>query len=363
MYKQILIFILIISTNLCWGKDYVLNFESTCYQSYGPEVRERIISRSIDQLNNLPETPRLFVRGEDIEIEIDESNFSEYLWSPYQGPQATPFHPIVHRELNPIVCDSDGAIQENQNWFNFGYPVNGWANIPRENQSDFFAVYINESHSLIEVCPHEWDDFSNDELIIPDSIWGENQAVALLTHELGHIIRLQHTLRQEPTNDFPIMYPNNFSSSGYFQIEDYEEFERAIPWSYKGDDSMYSFESKEEWTENRLKLTIRVNTPHDMRWEEAEILAVAQIAGQEEWWSYNGKDWSIWGSELTGKKVTLNYATDLVIFNGDWIDEEVTVYFGVRVGEVIYYNKDMPLVIESGSRREIRTLNPEGNSF
>ena len=363
MRYLLLTVLLVLSSNFSFAKDYVLNFESSCYQSYGEDIRQRIIDRSITQLNELPNNPRRFIRGPDIEEEIDEHNFSEYLWSPFSSPHSTPFHPVEPRELNPIVCDSDGAIQENQNWFSFGYPVNGWANVPKENQYNFFAVYINESHSLKEICPHEWDDYVNEDLIIYDSTWGENQAVALLTHELGHVIGLAHTTKEEPTNDFPIMYDNNFSLSGVFQTEDYEEFKRAIPWDYNGKDSGYSFESKKEWIENRLKVTVRVNTPDDSRWADAEFLVIAQIAGDDRWWRYSENGWSLREGDLTGVGTTLNYATDLVIFDSDWINEEVTIYFGVRVDGVIYYNKGMPLVIESGSRREIRTLNPEGNSF
>jgi len=345
VYLRLIIFLLLFS-NFCFSKDLILNFEPSCFLSHGAETRQIIIDRAITQLNNLPNNPRRFVLGPDLPEEVDETNFKDYLWSPFSSPILFPFSPIVHRDINPIVCDSDGMILEKQRWFSFSNPINGWANKPRENQYDFFAVYINESYSLMEVCPHEWDDYSNyEDLIIENSTWGEDQIVALLTHELGHVIGLGHTPKEEPANDFPIMYASNFSSSGEFQIEDYDEYERVMPWSYNGKDSIYSFESKVEHSENYLKITVRVNTPDGNKGAEAELLAIAQLKDQEQWWFYNDGNWLPWEDELTGKSVTLNYATDLVVYDGEWGSEEVTIYFGVRVGDTLYYAEDTPIEI------------------
>jgi len=327
------------------AKDFVLNFEKSCYQYYGEETKERIIQTSIDNWNDIEGTPRIFIRGKDIDLEIDETNYSNYIWSPFTSPITGLFGNHTNKELNPIICDEDGAIQDDQNWFDFGYQVHGWANVPKPN-FNFFAVYINESHGITDVGVVDWETTVAIDTIIPDGRMTEEQAISLLTHELGHIIGLKHTPKEEPENDYPIMWSNNINHTGCLQLEDFTEHERAIPWEYNGSHGDFTFESKIERESERSKITVRINTPFHLIGINSELLVAAQLDGEDKWYMLTNDGWEVWIDELKGSNVNTYFANDKIIFDDVWINKRVTVYFGFRINDEIYYNLDMPLILE-----------------
>lgn len=346
LHKIILISVLWI--NFTYAKDLALNFEKSCYQSYGDDIRETIIDSAISQINALPGNPRLFVRGEDIEEEIDESNYHLYLWNPHSTPSNMLFGHVDHREINPVVCDNTGLIQSTQNWVQYGWPIAGWANKPKENLYDFFAVFINENITYDHVCAHDFDNYDLEELYVEEHPT-QQKAIALLMHELLHIAGVKHVEKKEPKDDYPIMWHANLNSTGVFQIEDYAQYLEDVPWRYNGKHEEFSFESKVDLNEGgRVKITVRVNVPNKFRYSYGELLVAAQIQGHDTWYMLTEEDWAVFldTKELIGSERVLQLANDWVIYDDEWIKQSVKIYFGVRFDDEIYYNYDSPLLLK-----------------
>lgn len=357
------------------AKDFVLNFEASCFISYGKKAREEIINAAMFNWNNVANTPLIFVRGEDINIEIDHLNFTTYMWDPREYPSGKQLsNSIPHRKINPIICDSDGSILES---LDLNPDINGFSTWPLKNYYDFFYVYLNEGHALFTPSVQDFDIRYGSEIFFPGQHYSQQQITSLTTHELGHVIRIGHVNIKyfwedgekkatliRPIGDYPIMWYNNFNSTGTLTTEDISAHRRAIKYSYLGKDSQFSFEAKITQNDNivirpinnifNLKLdqatqiTLKINIPRAMRGKAMELITVAYLSNGHQWFQYNGNWQETNLTDLTGIAQLSQTEHENIIFENDWgVIEPVQIYFGLRIENQIYFNQSMPLTIQT----------------
>lgn len=298
--KYIKYLLLLIPFSL-FAKDLVLNFDPSCFKDYD---REYVIEKALQNWNEIHGTPYTFIKGDDLEEEVNEHNYQKYLWSPYTS-LVTFGGRVPHRPINPIVCDYGDIVET------MGLPayVDGFANKPMKHFYDFFAVYIRERD------------------------WSEEQLISLVTHELGHIIGLGHI-----SDEISIMHNVNFDTTGSLTEHDLDEFHRVNKFKDNGDDRGFSFESKVDDA-----ITVKVNIPNEHRGKVGTFLVAASLNGilyifDKEWTEFTG--------EFHGKSINLGIEHEMEIWRGE-IPIGVEVYWGIGIDGDIYYNSK---VLKGGVR-------------
>ena len=378
----IFLFIIFINTNISFGKDYVLNFEESCFESYGEKQRDEIINSAIENWNNIESSPLIVIRGDDIEIEVDELNYTDYIWDPTGIPfSGTDIFNVPDYNLNPVICDSTGdlILQMNADSINFNAPagIHGFTSREFLPYYDFFYIYISENHGLRVQDISDFNLTNGEDLIIEGGRFSVNQMISLLSHEIGHALGLGHvnidrTTEEpfliRPDNDYPIMWHNNLNSTTVLENEDIDEFHRVNSFSYLGKDKEVSFEAKITQSnqnifmkdgfftiadQERTKILLKINIPPEFRGQELEYVVAAKIQSTGIWYTYSKIfGWKIWDSsqisDLASNRMISSIEEVITVYDRLWgLNQDIELYFGLRVENNFFFNRSIPMIIKS----------------
>jgi hypothetical protein len=160
-----------------------------------------LVNEALNIWNNIITSTVTITQGNDVPVDIDETNFNRYI--------PDPFNSAIHNDtdgLNPIVYDHDGSI------------IDAFFGVGQGTGTDATVVGFAAS-SIIISTSFFTEGFAviNGNVDLPIN---SNQLKLIIAHEIGHYLGLDHSQANinnteaftdrcptDDDNDYPLMYP------------------------------------------------------------------------------------------------------------------------------------------------------------